>query len=203
LYSPHRWLTSRIVLGVTLLLLVPELVSAAPIIYPINIEFPVVLTLERVDPTDAVRITLDLGAGHGPGQVVSPGEPVLAMGWAGIQPELSTVAPGMHAPIVLRMSSVDDPSTFVDYVVPLDPLLAAHASHAWWAHYVLEGTGQPGAGRFNPVLSHVPGVVSAHELAGTFAIRAIVPEPAALGLLAFGAAAFFARRRRHARTHRQ
>lgn len=201
-HSSRTPLASRLVLGITLVVLMPGVISAAPIIYPINIEFPVVLALERVDPTDAVRITLDVGMGHGAGQVVSPGEHIHAMGWARIQPELSTVAPGVHAPIVIRMSLVNDPGMFADYVVPLETTVAWHASQAWWAHYVLEGTGQPGAGRFNPVLTHVPGL-ERHELTGTFAVRAAVPEPATLALFAVGAAGVIARwrRRQRARNH--
>src|SRR5690606_7426652 len=135
----------------------------------------------------AVRITLDIGTGHGAGQVVSAGEHIHAMGWASLQPELSTIAPGVHTPIVLRMSLVGDPGIFADYEVPLETTLAWHASQAWWAHYVLGGSGQPGPGRFNPVLTRVPGLVGRHELTVTFAVRAYVPEPAAFALFAIGA----------------
>ena len=190
----------RVIVGFALVFLLPTMSAAAPIIYPINMQFRVVLTLDGTDPTDVVRITLDIGLGHGDGQLVTPGEHIHSMGWARIQPELSTVAPGIHSPIVVRMSLVDDPTTFAEYVVPLDPTVALHASQAWWAHYVLEGTGLPGSGRFNPVLAHVPG--GRHELTGTFAVRAYVPEPAALALFAIGAVAAIARRHRRKQAHR-
>ena len=187
-------MTPRIILGVALLFLLPAALAAAPIIYPINAQFPVVLALDGTDPTDAVRITLDIGLGPGPGQVVSPDDHIDPLGWARSQPELSTVAPGVDSPIVVRMSLADDPSVFADYVVPLDPTLASYASQALWAHYILEGTGLPGKGRFNPVLAHVPGTVGRHELTGTFAVRAYVPEPAAFSLLVLAAVAGIARR---------